>query len=401
MISYRIKDVARINRHTLPEDTDPDYKFRYIDISAVGGPGDVSVPDSDTTFSSAPSRARRVAPPGSILVSTVRTYLRAIATVPEHESNLVFSTGFAILEAGQQVDSRFLGHYCLSQPFIDGVVSRSTGVSYPAINPSEIGNLPISLPLLDEQRRIANFLDAETARINHLLRMIERQRRLVNEREEVALPLTISGALLGDGAVATGVPWLPSMHPQAQLVPLVRILQLQRGVDLPETQRVDGPVPVITTAGASGWHDRAIMSGPGVVIRRYGSRGNVHWVEGDYWPHNTTLYVKNFNNNDPRYCYHILRALPYEMEQARSAIPGVNRNDLHRRHVALLPSDLQRRVANALDLSMEKFTQTRKRIERSKRLLNERRQALITAAVTGQFDVSTASGRNVTDGVHR
>src|SRR5690606_26264127 len=81
---------------------------------------------------------------------------------------LVFSTGFAILEATSGVDKRFLGYHCRSQHFIDEITARSTGVSYPAINPSEIGDLPIRLPSLEEQRRIADFLDAETARIDSL-----------------------------------------------------------------------------------------------------------------------------------------------------------------------------------------------------------------------------------------
>ena len=254
-------------------------------------------------------------------------------------------------------------------------------------------------PPAEEQRRIADFLDVETARIDHLTAKLHRQSQLVTEREESSIPIGVAGALLHTAKVRTGLPWMPFMNPDAQVIPLLRVLQLQRGVDLTDDQRIDGPVPVVTTAGLSGWHNQAIAEGPGVVIRRYGSRGNVHWVDSDYWPHNTTLYVKNFNGNSRRYCYHLLRALPYEMEQVKAAIPGVNRNDLHRLKVAIVPQALQESVAEAMDSDMAKFQVERERIQRIRQLLAERRQALITAAVTGQFDVTTASGRNVTDGV--
>jgi type I restriction enzyme S subunit len=299
------------------------------------------------------------------------------------------------------VDARYMA-YILRTMAVNGYVAtlakgireRST-----AFDSATLANVLLPVPPLQEQLRIADFLDVETDRVNQLLRKLESQHQLVVEREEASVPLTVAGALLHSQPVKTGVPWMPMMHPDAEVVPLLRVLQLQRGVDLAESQRVDGTVPVVTTAGLSGWHNQSIAEGPGVVIRRYGSRGNVHWVDSDYWPHNTTLYVKNFNGNNRRYCYHLLRSLPFEMEQAKSAIPGVNRNDLHRLHVAVLPYSLQEPACRALDSDMAKFQATRERIEKLGQLLAERRQALVTAAVTGQFDVSTASGRNVTEGV--
>ncbi|MEU2585520.1 restriction endonuclease subunit S [Streptomyces avermitilis] len=307
---------------------------------------------------------------------------------------------FAVRPDPQRLSGRFLAYVTQSlygRHYFESTGTRTTNLA--STNSSKIQSFPLPLPPLDEQRRIADFLDAETARIDRLLRKFSHQRELLVERERAALPLGVAGARLGEGTVDTGLPWLPSMHPQAQLVSLIRILQLQRGADLTDDQRRPGEVPVVTTAGPNGWHDVALASGPGVVIGRYGSVGNVHWIEDSYWPHNTTLYVKNFNGNDPRYCFHVLRSLPYEMEQARAAVPGVNRNDLHRNYVALLPRDLQFRVADQLDSDMTRMASTFERIKHAEALLAERRQALITVAVTGQFDVSTASGRNVTDGV--
>ncbi|MFF4050404.1 hypothetical protein ACFYZ5_27555 [Streptomyces chartreusis] len=307
------------------------------------------------------------------------------------------SPDYRVYRLGPELFPRFIHHLLRSQPYRDQyrLYARAETTFDRRVSKQDFHPMPLLIPPIEEQRRIVEFLDFETARIDQLLEKFARQKDLLAEREGVALPLSVAGARLGEGAVDTGMPWLPSMHPKARLVPLLRILQLQRGADLSEGQRRAGKVPVITTAGFAGWHNVALASGPGVVIGRYGSVGNVHWVEESYWPHNTTLYVKNFNGNDPRYCYHVLRSLPYEMEQARAAVPGVNRNDLHRQSVALLPIGLQRRVAQQLDTEMTQMESTRERIIRAEALLVERRQALITAAVTGQLDVTTVRRTSV------
>ncbi|MGV9593721.1 restriction endonuclease subunit S [Streptomyces tendae] len=311
--------------------------------------------------------------------------------------NMATSQDFATWTCGPNLEPRYLLHALRGMaPDLKRV---ATGSTHKTIYMPDIEQLRVPLPPLEHQRCIADFLDAETARIDHLIYKFDRQRTLIREREKAALPLAVGGALLGDGQIETDIPWFAKAHPDSALVPLIRVLQLQRGVDLSESQRRPGNVPVFTTAGAAGWHDTAIADGPGVVIGRYGSVGNVHWTDQPYWPHNTTLYVKNFAGNDRRYCYHLLRAIPYDMEQARAAVPGVNRNDLHKQLVPLVPRRLQERASRQADELATWRHATRSRIERAQVLLKERRQALITAAVTGQFDVSTASGRNVIEGV--
>ena len=164
-----IKYLTTINERTLPEDTRPDAEFKYIDISQVDGTGRLSLPDEAIAFGDAPSRARRIARPGAVIISTVRTYLRAIAQVPDAGAPLVFSTGFAVLEANERIHPPFLYYACRADSFVEQVVARSTGVSYPAINPSELSQIPISLPPLDVQRRVADFLDDQVTRIDNII----------------------------------------------------------------------------------------------------------------------------------------------------------------------------------------------------------------------------------------
>lgn len=125
------------------------------------------------------------------------------------------------------------------------------------------------------------------------------------------------------------------------------VLTLQRGFDLPARQRVDGPVPVISSSGVTGHHAVAKANPPGVVIGRYGSLGSVHWVTTPYWPLNTALWVKDFKGNDPRYVSYLLGTIQTD-GGAAAAVPGVNRNHLHRLPVRIPSIAVQRRVAAVL-----------------------------------------------------
>jgi type I restriction enzyme, S subunit len=91
-----------------------------------------------------------------------------------------------------------------------------------------------------------------------------------------------------------------------RLAALGDLITLQRGNDLPKSQRSDGPFPVVGSNGIVGYHSEFIAKGPGVLVGRSGSVGKVTWVEGDYWPLNTSLWIKDFHGNDPLFIYFLL-----------------------------------------------------------------------------------------------
>ena len=167
-----LKVFASCNDEVLSESTAPGFEIEYVEISDVTlGLG---ITGSTTyAFASAPSRARRVVRPGDVVVSTVRTYLRAIAQVHEPPPNLVVSTGFAVLRP-RAAHPGFLGYALQSEVTVSEIISRSVGVSYPAINSSDLMRLSFAAPTLPEQRAIAAFLDRETAKIDALIEAQER-----------------------------------------------------------------------------------------------------------------------------------------------------------------------------------------------------------------------------------
>ena len=107
------------------------------------------------------------------------------------------------------------------------------------------------------------------------------------------------------------------------------VVKLQRGHDLPDRVRVDGPIPVVSSSGITGRHNVAKAQPPGVVTGRYGTIGEVFYIEEPYWPLNTALYVVDFKGNDPRFVAYLLRSTLRNYQSEKAAVPGVDRNVLH------------------------------------------------------------------------
>jgi len=126
------------------------------------------------------------------------------------------------------------------------------------------------------------------------------------------------------------------------------VLTLQRGMDLPVQDRRDGKYPVVASTGIVGFHTEGPVRGPGVVIGRSGSIGGGQFISEDFWPLNTTLWVKDFKGNDPRYCYYLLKSIDFKSMNAGSGVPTLNRNHLHPMHVCKAPVAAQRNIADLL-----------------------------------------------------
>ncbi|MEI6110280.1 MAG: restriction endonuclease subunit S [Cyanobium sp. ELA712] len=126
------------------------------------------------------------------------------------------------------------------------------------------------------------------------------------------------------------------------------LCNLKRGHDLPASNRTPGPIPVISSSGISGSHSETHIRGPGVVTGRYGTIGKVFYVETDYWPLNTTLYVDDVKGNPPRFIFHVLGEVNFQKYIDKAAVPGVNRNHLHAEPMVLPPMELRQAFANTV-----------------------------------------------------
>ena len=133
------------------------------------------------------------------------------------------------------------------------------------------------------------------------------------------------------------------------------ILNFKRGYDLPSYKREDGPYPVISSSGVSGYHAEFKASGEGVITGRYGTLGEMYYIDGKYWPHNTSLYITDFKGNNPKYVYYLLQCLGNLKTSDKSTVPGVNRNDLHELIVPYIKPQKQKKIADLLFLMDEKI----------------------------------------------
>jgi type I restriction enzyme, S subunit len=143
-------------------------------------------------------------------------------------------------------------------------------------------------------------------------------------------------------------------------MPLGEVITLQRGFDLPSQDRKPGKVPIVSSSGISDYHSEVGVKGPGVITGRYGTIGQVFLVQEDYWPLNTTLWVKDFHGNDPHFASYLLRTIDFQSCSDKSSVPGVNRNDLHRIPVLLPPLSEQKAIATVLGALDDKIELNRR-----------------------------------------
>ncbi|WP_341929734.1 restriction endonuclease subunit S [Methyloversatilis discipulorum] len=125
-------------------------------------------------------------------------------------------------------------------------------------------------------------------------------------------------------------------------------IELKRGYDLPKEKRLNGPYPLVSSSGVSDRHSEAMVRAPGVVTGRYGTIGQVFFVDQDFWPLNTTLYVRDFKGNDPKFISYFLKTLDFFAYSDKAAVPGVNRNHLHEASVSLPGPKTQFEIAACL-----------------------------------------------------
>jgi len=237
------------------------------------------------------------------------------------------------------------------------------------VNDGQVMDQPVPLPPLAEQRRIAGVLREQMA-------AAEKARAAAQARLAVAkgLPAAfLRQAFLGPNSQS----WPKS--------PFGRVAMLQRGHDLTARERKEGPYPVVTSSGIVGTHNDYRMKGPGVVIGRSGSVGRVHFIDQDYWPHNTALYVKDFFGNDPQYVYFLLGWINVKTVSSGTGVPTLDRKEVHKIIVAHPPLEEQHRLAGVLHKQMAGVEKVRAAAEEELGTINALPAALLRRVFNGEI----------------
>ena len=137
---------------------------------------------------------------------------------------------------------------------------------------------------------------------------------------------------------------------------------LQRGIDITKVEQRPGNVPVISSGGVSSYHDTVAVKGPGVILGRKGVVGSVFYVEEDYWPHDTSLWVKDFHGNYPRFVYYFFKSVAPQIARmdVGSANPTLNRNHVHPMPIIWPPLAEQKAIAAVLGALDDKIELNRR-----------------------------------------
>ena len=188
-----LKYLISFNDDVLPESTPDDYQINYVEV------GDVSerfgiANSTEVAFKDAASRARRLVKHGDILISTVRTYLRAIAPVMSPSSNMVVSTGFAVIRP-KNLNNDYARFLLSTEYFLSEVISRSTGVSYPAINASDLVQIKVPVPPIEEQEKIAEFIQSKCKTIDLLVSKSESSIKFLKEHRASLISAAVTGKI--------------------------------------------------------------------------------------------------------------------------------------------------------------------------------------------------------------
>lgn len=414
--AQRLKYAATINDEALSESTDADFELAYIDIGNVDSQGRVH-DIVNYRFEDAPSRARRIVRDGDVIISTVRTYLQAIAPVENPPDNLIVSTGFAVVRPSNLLDHRFCKYALRANRFLWEVESRSTGVSYPAINASDLGDIKVSLPEISAQRLIANYLDRETARIDGLIAEKERMLALLEEKRAALISHVVTRGLDPDVVFKpSGLEWLDEIPAHWDTCQLKRTWA-SSDYGLSESIRDEGDIAVlrmscivegrvdVSKSGMITEVDRhLLLRRNDLLFNRTNSLDQIAKVGLiDFDPEEPLTFasylvrIRANHRATPDYLVALLNSSLFLNFARKNAIPAIGQANLSPTrygeiHIALPPIAEQEEIVTFLKREAETSTPIREHIRSTINLLHERRAALITAAVTGQITAEEMTG---------
>jgi type I restriction enzyme S subunit len=162
-------------------------------------------------------------------------------------------------------------------------------------------------------------------------------------------------------------------------------LQLQRGFDITKDQQTEGTVPVVSSGGIKSYHDTSMVDGPGVVIGRKGTLGKSFFLETSFWPHDTTLWVKDFKGNEPKLVYHLLSSLDLKKLDSGAANPALNRNQVHPLKIWWPESTKQSDLIAIIDSMSGETTRLHEIYRQKLTALDDLKKSLLHQAFSGQL----------------
>lgn len=405
----RLKDEVTFNDEVLGDKTDTDYEILYVDISNVSLIEGI-IQKELMTFEHSPSRARRIVKNGDVIVSTVRTYLKAITQIQDAEDNLIVSTGFAVLRPKADLFPRFLGYWVQSENMIGAIVSNSVGVSYPAINATDLVRLPIVKLPKKEQIAIADYLDTKLGEIDAL---IGKQQTLLEKLAEQRTAVITHAVTKGLNPAApmknSGVEWLGDVPAHWEMKAIKRVVKEHAGNGFPiELQGNNGDVPFLKVSdlnkGGKLLEDFAnsvtrniiyemkwnIVPKFSLVTAKIGEalkKNHRKIISQDSIIDNNCIAFECLGINLD-YHYYLSLIIDFDWFENGGTVPSLSVQKYKNQKICMPSLEEQIVIADYLDQETAKIDRLCDTVNQTIGRLKEYRTALITQAVTGKIKVT-------------
>ena len=396
-----IKYLARYNYDTLTESCSPDFEFNYIDIGSVTyGKGITTF--QKFKFKDSPSRARRVVTPGDILISTVRTYLRAIACVNKSSIPQIASTGFLVLQAdSSKLPPQFLMYAVLADSFICNVEAHSVGISYPAINASQIVHFKIPLPPSTEQIPLINYLDNHCSKIDVLLSKIHSSIEEYKKLKQAVIAQAVTKGVRGEREMKdSGVEWIGEINHRFSLIKLKYICSIldQYRKPISADKRSQSGSVLYDYYGASGAIDKiddytiddhVMLIGEDGANLRMRNLPLMYEVNGKAWINNHAHILKPTERVDFYYLFYALEELDINPYITGSAQPKLSQEKLQNIWVPLPDLEEQQEIATYIRSKCAEIDKLVVKKEQLVKELESYKKSLIYEVVTGKREIFT------------
>lgn len=318
------------------------------------------------------------------------------------------SQDFVNWSCSAELDATFLKYVLMAEG--DALLRFASGSVHQTIYFPEVKSFYVAAPPLAKQREITELLGSLDDKIELNRRMNETLEAMAQsifrdwfvdfgptrrKLEGAADPIDVMGGLVQDAERAQA---LADLFPARlgddglpegwRFKPLDKSIVLQRGFDLPKASRTDGAYPVIAASGPSGTHSEFKVAAPGVCTGRSGVLGNVFFVQQDFWPLNTSLWVKEYLNATPIYAYFLLQEIDLQVLNAGSAVPTLNRNHVHSHPTVTPPMNVINAYTQIAESLMTRLDMATKECE----VLAATRDLLLPKLMSGEIRLSEAEG---------
>lgn len=286
---------------------------------------------------------------GDILLARRNAYLRRASLVSF--DGVCSGDAFVLRENHERVVPGFLAFVVNSNSLWDFANANAAGTMSKRVKWRDLANYEFLLPPKEQQAEIAQLLWAADD-------VVEKERDVHKALEAYCKSKALK--LLGLRGEIYGEKWEEKK--------ISDIAPLQRGFDLTNGNLVQGKFPVCYSNGIRNYHAEAMVKGPGVCTGRSGTIGNVFYIEEDYWPHNTTLWVTDFKDNDPKYIYYLYSYLDFSKKMAGTGVPTLNRNDVHKMSTFIPGKNRQVEIRTEIEKINERLTASKSYCVASKAL---------------------------------